>query len=159
MVYLLCFNKKFKHAKHYIGFAENQRTFEIRLEHHKKGRGAKLMDAITKAGIGFTVSRTWPDGDRNFERKLKNRKKSSQICPHCIAAKKAEKACPIVQASKPIDMAMINDTVKRLDLAEGKKPEVPNAQSQSPAIISRWRRIWNSLARLFTVQETDSVSK
>lgn len=85
MVYLLCFDKKFKHAQHYIGFAENQRTFEIRMKHHASGRGSRLMDAVTKAGIGFKVARTWEDGDRNFERKLKNQKNASRLCPHCKA--------------------------------------------------------------------------
>lgn len=88
MVYLLCFDKKFKHAKHYIGFAQSQDSFERRLKCHVKGRGSKLMNAITKAGIGFKVTRTWPDGDRNFERSLKNRKNASQLCPDCIAAAK-----------------------------------------------------------------------
>lgn len=91
MVYLLCFDKKFKHAKHYIGFAENENTFKKRLEHHRKGSGSRLMAAIAKAGIGFTVTRTWPDGDRNFERKLKNRKEGPRLCPHCVSIKKAEK--------------------------------------------------------------------
>ncbi len=91
MVYLLCFDKKFKHAKHYIGYAENQRTFEARMKHHAKGSGSRLMAAIAKAGIGFCVARTWPDGDRNFERKLKNRKKAAELCPHCTAALKEKK--------------------------------------------------------------------
>jgi hypothetical protein len=90
-VYLLCFDKKFRHAKHYIGFVEKNENLTKRLAHHKKGSGSKLMAAISKVGIGFHVSRTWPDGDRNFERKLKNRKKSSELCPHCIAEKKSEK--------------------------------------------------------------------
>lgn len=91
MVYLLCFDKKFKHARHYIGFAENQRTFELRMKHHAKGNGSKLMAAVAKAGIGFTVARTWPDGDRNFERKLKNRKEGPRLCPLCVSRAKSEK--------------------------------------------------------------------
>ena len=34
-------------------------------------------------GIQFNVVRTWPDGDRNFERSLKNKKKASRFCPIC----------------------------------------------------------------------------
>lgn len=91
MVYLLCFDKKYKHAKHYIGFAHNEETFKKRIEHHRKGQGARLMAVIAKAGIGFHVSRTWPEGDKNFERKLKNQKKASALCPHCKTVAKAEK--------------------------------------------------------------------
>jgi hypothetical protein len=83
MVYLLCFHQKFKHAKHYIGFAESQESFAKRLACHKSGRGARLMKAITKAGIGFEVARTWNDGDRTFERKLKKRKNGPKLCPIC----------------------------------------------------------------------------
>lgn len=96
MVYLLCFDKKYKHAKHYIGFAHNEETFKKRIEHHRKGQGARLMAVIAKAGIGFQVSRTWPEGDKNFERKLKNQKKSSALCPHC---KQVAKAAKLVEKS------------------------------------------------------------
>ena len=85
-VYLLCFDKKFRHAKHYIGFVQNMEGLPKRLNHHKKGTGSRLMAAVAKAGIGFSVARTWPDGDRNFERKLKNRKEASALCPHCKTA-------------------------------------------------------------------------
>lgn len=125
MVYLLCFDKKFKHAKHYIGFAENQRTFEMRMKHHKKGSGSKLMAAIAKAGIGFTVARTWPDGDRNFERKLKNRKEGPRLCPHCQAEAKARRAAKVVKTDivegnvgldpKVYDKPLMCPVVKKFD--------------------------------------------
>ena len=108
MVYLLCFDKKFHHAKHYIGYAENQRTFEARMKHHAKGQGSKLMAAVSKAGIGFCVARTWPNGDRNFERKLKNRKKSSELCPHCTAAKKETARRKKVLAQEQVTIAKLN---------------------------------------------------
>lgn len=102
MVYLLCFDKKFKHAKHYIGFAENQRTFEQRMKHHAKGSGSRLMAAIAKAGITFTVARTWADGDRNFERSLKNRKSAAELCPHCkLARATRKKELALVRKNRP----------------------------------------------------------
>lgn len=209
MVYLLCFDKKFKHAKHYIGFAENQRTFEARMKHHSKGSGSRLMAAIAKVGIGFCVARTWPDGDRNFERKLKNRKKSSELCPHCSAIKKANKMrdrhIAHIKANPPSPkmQAMINElstpegfraafdvvkdhepvvcpvveTAKRLDVdktlieAEAtheemfrckffdKKPEVANAQPESPACVGRWARIRSRLAGLWLALKGKLLSK
>lgn len=82
MVYLLCFNSKLAHAKHYIGYC-NEGGLEARIEKHRKGTGAKIMAAVVKSGIEFEVARVWEGADRNFERKLKNQKNAARICPHC----------------------------------------------------------------------------
>lgn len=83
MVYLLHFKSPFKHAKHYLGFCEKNEGLEARMERHTKGHGSKLVAAVTKAGIEFDIARTWPDADRNFERWLKNRKNTPELCPIC----------------------------------------------------------------------------
>lgn len=84
MVYLIHFDQKLHHAQHYIGFVdEPTHKLEKRIEYHRKGMGSKLLKALVQKGIGFSVVRTWEDGDRNFERKLKNRKKASSLCPIC----------------------------------------------------------------------------
>ena len=80
-VYLICFNEHYHHAKHYIGFAKS--GVEARLERHRSGHGSKLLRAVTQANIGFDVARVWDNVDRNFERKLKNHKKSQDYCPRC----------------------------------------------------------------------------
>lgn len=82
MVYLIHFNKKFKHAKHYIGFCKDGRLKE-RMFHHKNGTGSKLMKAVSKAKINWKVVRVWDNEDGNFERKLKNMKNSKKLCPIC----------------------------------------------------------------------------
>jgi len=86
MVYLIHFDKPYKHANHYIGFTDG--ALEDRIAKHRNGTGAKLLKVINDAGIGWNVVRTWEDGDRTFERKLKNRKKSSDLCPICKCKKK-----------------------------------------------------------------------
>lgn len=78
-VYLLCFDEPFKHARHYLGWAK---SLDARIAHHRSGTGARLTQVIRDAGIGFTVSRTW-EGDRNLERKLKNRHNAPKLCPRC----------------------------------------------------------------------------
>lgn len=83
MVYLIHFDEPYRHARHYIGFAENRQTFGRRIAHHRKGTGARLLAVVGAAGIGFTVARTWPDGDRTAERKLKNQKNTPRLCPLC----------------------------------------------------------------------------
>ena len=82
MVYLIHFNEPFYHARHYLGYTTNARTLPKRLAYHRSGQGAKILKALNGQGIGYEIVKTWK-GDRNLERKLKNRKKSSSFCPIC----------------------------------------------------------------------------
>jgi predicted GIY-YIG superfamily endonuclease len=84
-VYLLHFSTPFHHAKHYMGFAEKGKL-KSRLEKHSSGKGSHLTKAIHKNHIGFIVARVWDGVDRNFERKLKNRKSAPRMCPVCTNA-------------------------------------------------------------------------
>lgn len=84
MVYLLHFDKPYKHARHYLGSTDN---LEERLARHLAGNGARLVEVITQAGIGFVVARTWVGG-RELERQLKRRKEGPRLCPICRAAGK-----------------------------------------------------------------------
>ncbi|RJQ25560.1 MAG: endonuclease [Peptococcaceae bacterium] len=78
MVYLLHFAKNYRHAKHYIGFVDGgEDELQSRLQQHRAG-----------TGIDFELVRVWPNGDRNFERRLKNMKKASQYCPICKTERK-----------------------------------------------------------------------
>jgi hypothetical protein len=63
VVYLIHFDSPLKHAQHF--------------EKHKSGSGANILRAANEANITWPVVRVWEDGDRTFERKLKNQKKSS----------------------------------------------------------------------------------
>jgi predicted GIY-YIG superfamily endonuclease len=90
MVYLIHLEKPLAHARHYIGFTpgSGKRALNKRITKHKNGTGSKFLNAVNQAGISYKVVRTWDEGDRAFERQLKNRKKSSCLCPECIEAKK-----------------------------------------------------------------------
>ncbi len=79
VIYLLHFDRRYKHAGHYIGWT---RDLDSRLEEHRAGRGARLLQVCKEAGIGFVLARTWR-GDRNMERRLKNRKEAPRLCPIC----------------------------------------------------------------------------
>ena len=87
-VYLLHFDRKLHHAGHYLGWtpAEVWR----RLELHHNGQGARLVSVIRAAGIDFRLARTWPEGDRALERKLKRRHNGRRLCPIC---KREARAC------------------------------------------------------------------
>lgn len=84
-VYLLHFDTPYRHARHYTGYARDAKALTRRIEHHAKGTGARLMQVVSGAGIGFKLARTWPDGTRDDERKLKNRHGASRYCPLCRA--------------------------------------------------------------------------
>lgn len=79
-VYLCHFTQPYKHAKHYIGYSDN---IADRVYAHQCGTGARLMQVIHVAGIGFFVSKVWEGASRGFERKLKNRGGAARICPIC----------------------------------------------------------------------------
>lgn len=81
MVYLIHFDQPLKHAQHYLGFVE--KDLDQRIRRHRNGQGAKLLRAVNQAGIGWSVVKVWEDGDRNFERSLKNKKKTKCFCPKC----------------------------------------------------------------------------
>lgn len=91
LVYLLHFDKPYKHAKHYIGFSETEDNLQQRLEDHRNGRGARLMEVLKQNNIGFVLAKTYLKVNRTFERRLKNNGGASRICPICIEAKAVEK--------------------------------------------------------------------
>ena len=78
-VYLIHFRKPYKHARHYLGYSAN---LDKRITDHLCGMGARLLEVITDAGIEWKLARTWP-GDRELERRLKNRKEAPALCPIC----------------------------------------------------------------------------
>jgi predicted GIY-YIG superfamily endonuclease len=84
VIYLLHFDRPISTlhtCQHYIGWTDN--LYE-RLLAHERGQGARLTQVALERGIGWRVARTW-DGDRQFERRLKNRKNARLLCPICQA--------------------------------------------------------------------------
>ena len=82
LVYIIHFEKKLKHAGHYIGFCEAG-NLEKRMATHRAGNGSKLMAAVTEAGINWEVAHVFEGKSRHFERYLKNQKNSKRFCPFC----------------------------------------------------------------------------
>lgn len=78
-VYLLHFDRPYRHARHYTGWASD---LDARLTEHAAGRGARLTAVIRQAGIGWTLARTW-HGDRARERQIKKTGGASRYCPMC----------------------------------------------------------------------------
>jgi predicted GIY-YIG superfamily endonuclease len=79
-VYLLHFDRPYKHARHYCGWASD---VDARLAEHAAGRGARLLQVVQAAGIGWSLARTWPGVTRVRERQIKNQGGASRYCPAC----------------------------------------------------------------------------
>ncbi|HUC23937.1 MAG TPA: hypothetical protein VMA73_14610 [Streptosporangiaceae bacterium] len=79
IVYLLHFDQPYQHARHYTGFTDDLLD---RLDRHARGHGARLMNVISAAGIGFVLVRT-REGTRDIERAIKNGGGAVRYCPAC----------------------------------------------------------------------------
>lgn len=78
-VYLLHFDRPYKHARHYVGRTENVKR---RLAEHAAGRGARLLAVVREAGIGWQLARLWPGGAAR-ERQIKRQGGHARHCPLC----------------------------------------------------------------------------
>jgi predicted GIY-YIG superfamily endonuclease len=84
VVYLLHFDQPYgdyphgQFALHYLGSTSD---LPARLQAHRTGKGARLMTVIRRAGIDFSLARTWPGG-KCRERQLKQQHRR-QMCPMC----------------------------------------------------------------------------
>jgi predicted GIY-YIG superfamily endonuclease len=79
-VYLLHFDRPYKHARHYVGWTA--RNVKRRLAEHEAGRGARLLAVVREAGIGWQLARLWP-GSRARERQIKRQGGHARHCPLC----------------------------------------------------------------------------
>jgi predicted GIY-YIG superfamily endonuclease len=81
VIYMLHFDRPYRHAKHYVGWTDDLLD---RLDRHATGHGARLIAVIWQAGIGFTVVRIC-EGTRNTERAIKNAGGAVRYCPACTS--------------------------------------------------------------------------
>ena len=79
--YLIHFDRPYRHARHYLGHTEL--PWPERIQRHRNGNGARLLQALDEKGIGWQVVRTWPDTPWEFEQRLKAMKNSPLLCPVC----------------------------------------------------------------------------
>ena len=77
VIYMLHFDRPYKHARHYVGWTDD--LFD-RLDRHACGHGARLIAVIWHAGIGFTLVRIC-EGTRYTERAIKNAGRRGPLLP------------------------------------------------------------------------------
>jgi hypothetical protein len=80
MLYLLHFDRPYHHARHYRGMC-GDKGLAARLERHRKGLGARLLQVILAVGIRFRLVRTWSGGKK--EERLLKKRAIREICPVC----------------------------------------------------------------------------
>jgi hypothetical protein len=99
LIYVVHFERPYKHATHYIGYCADS-GHDDRWARHLSGRGARLLKAVHESGIGMEVTAVLP-GDRTVERRLHQIQAAApskglrSICPLCrflIRAKQADSA-------------------------------------------------------------------
>lgn len=85
LVYLLHFTQPYRHCRHYLGMTTL--PLDERLTRHRDERGAKLLQAVLRAGGDFVVARVWACKDKasavHLERTLKRQKHTPRLCPIC----------------------------------------------------------------------------
>jgi predicted GIY-YIG superfamily endonuclease len=79
IVYLIRLDQKLSHVQYYIGFTTRHPL--DRLEDHRTGKGARLLEVATEKGIAFHIVRIWENVPKTFERQLKNQKNHRRLCP------------------------------------------------------------------------------
>jgi hypothetical protein len=79
VIYMLHFDRPYRHARHYVGWTDD---LLHRLSRHATGNGARLVEVIWAAGIGFTLVRIC-EGTRHTERAIKNAGGAVRYCPVC----------------------------------------------------------------------------
>jgi predicted GIY-YIG superfamily endonuclease len=77
-------------ASHYLGYAS--KSLKSRIERHRSGNGARILQVISQLGIDWKVVRTW-SGNKALERKLKNQHNAPKLCPVCQQLKKEKTQC------------------------------------------------------------------
>ena len=84
-LYLLHFEPRYRHAGHYLGFADD---VDRRVAQHRAAgeRSSPLVRAALAAGSRVDLIRVWPNGDRGLERRLKRQGGLSRHCPACRAS-------------------------------------------------------------------------
>ena len=101
LVYLLHFDRPIGDTSNPRGFAAHYTGWTLdlprRLTEHAAGRGARLMEVVAEAGIGWQLARVWA-GTRTRERSLKASGGAGRRCPVCQLARLG------LQLPRPVDL-------------------------------------------------------
>ena len=93
MIYILHIDPPLAHARHYVGWTQDEDVARRVNEHLEQSgrRPSKLVGAALRAGRVVTLVGTL-EGDRTFERRLKTGGGAARFCPLCRPAYNAKVA-------------------------------------------------------------------
>jgi predicted GIY-YIG superfamily endonuclease len=156
MIYIIHFSRSLHHARHYLGYSDEQRI-RARMMLHRAGRGAKLLAALRRAAIDWVVVRTM-EGDRRRERQLKNHHNTPRLCPVCcgrVAWPLTEEAYAVLQLPD-----VLNPTISASQLADdgrrrGREAYAKLREAQPPALTPEEQRA-RKLADLEKLREREA---
>ncbi|MGH8644349.1 MAG: hypothetical protein ACREX4_07790, partial [Gammaproteobacteria bacterium] len=124
------FQQPYRHARHYLGPTED---LGRRLEEHRAGRGARLMEVIKAQGIGFVLARTWR-GSRTLERLIKHRKGTPRLCPICRGRLQGSRIETLMRCYR----VGIRELAKRLVVPMRRVRQVRGEGVQGEAYVRDW---------------------
>jgi predicted GIY-YIG superfamily endonuclease len=127
-VYLVHLDPPYKHARHYVGSTE--KDVDVRLEEHRAGRGARILQVQMEAGGDFHLVRTWPGG-RDRERAIKDRHEAPKLCPECSGH------------PKPVEAGRSGERPEPEQPAAAELPAPPRADpyTRGTAMAEQWLRM------------------
>lgn len=91
MVYLLHFDRGYKHARHYIGATSSPDAARQLANGEVPPFNVPLLTAARLDGVTFTVARTWP-GDEVEAAKLRAQGGAARLCRCCANERRIEAA-------------------------------------------------------------------
>ncbi|MFD0000168.1 hypothetical protein [Nocardia sp. NPDC127526] len=125
-VYLLHFDRPFRHARHYTGWTTD---LDARLTEHRAGRGARLLEVLRDNGIGWELARTW-HGTRSRERQLKREGGAARRCPKCgVKPRRAPDAGAAEEMAAVIVQARRDIAARHSERTRTPAPQVPSLPS------------------------------
>jgi hypothetical protein len=121
VIYLLHFDRPIGDLSNPRGFASHYTGWTLnlpgRLVDHAAGRGARLMEVVADAGIGWQLARVWA-GPRARERSLKRSGGAARRCPVCRLA-------PLgLQPPRPVDALALELGGRAAAFATAAPPEL-----------------------------------
>ena len=91
MVFLLHFDRGYKHARHYIGATDDPAHLYDLAHGTVPLVDVPLLNAARQAGVRFTVACTWLGGDVRAAQ-LRAMGGAARLCRCCVAEARAEEA-------------------------------------------------------------------
>lgn len=84
---MTCYALEFSNGRIYVGYTESLDTVGQRLSYHKRGKGSAFCREMFKRGNTIERVVVFPNGTRDNERAIKNRKNHAKFLANCTIDK------------------------------------------------------------------------